>query len=240
MSTNKKAPRIPLPKGWKQHVRSAVLHVISVAQYATVYTRSWAADNADSRVRLKAELDRANQEIGLLREEMRIKDARMARIDPHRRPHYPPVERMAILQLRAARAWSLERTARVFHLTAPTISVWMRRLEDEGADGLVQLREPVNRFPDFVRYGLSRSIISRVAPWVSLSLRIDRTAAPCAAPWDRRYVARGRHPNTSCAIATASLTATRSGGGQNAKASVRLDTVPSVGTAASLSSSDSS
>jgi len=156
MSTNKKAPRIPLPKGWKQHVRSAVLHVISVAQYASVYTRSWAADNADSRVRLKAELDRANQEVGLLREEMRIKDARMARVDRHRRPHYPPVERMAILQLRAARAWSLDRTARVFHVTAPTISVWMRRLEDEGADGLVQLQEPVNRFPDLVRYVVQR------------------------------------------------------------------------------------
>lgn len=97
MSTNQETPKIPLPRGWKQHVRSAVLHVISLAQYATVYTRSWAAESANSRVRLKAELDRANQEIALLREERRIKDARMAEIDPHRRPHYPPVKRMAIL-----------------------------------------------------------------------------------------------------------------------------------------------
>ena len=54
--------------------------------------------STNSRIRLKAELDRANQEIALLREEMRIKDARMARIDPHRRPHHPLVERMAIMQ----------------------------------------------------------------------------------------------------------------------------------------------
>ena len=109
MSRNQETPKIPLPRGWKQDVRSAVLHVISLAQYATVYTRSWAADSTNSRVRLKAELDRANQEIALLREELHIKDARVARIEPHRRPHYPPVERMAILQLRAARGWRHDR-----------------------------------------------------------------------------------------------------------------------------------
>ena len=54
MSTNQETPKIPLPKGWKQHVRSAVLHVISLAQYATIYTRSWAADSANSCLRLKA------------------------------------------------------------------------------------------------------------------------------------------------------------------------------------------
>ena len=47
-----KPPRIPLPKGWIKHVRSAVLHVISLAQYAAVYSRSWAVDSMDSRVRL--------------------------------------------------------------------------------------------------------------------------------------------------------------------------------------------
>ncbi len=152
MSTNQDAPKIPLPKGWKQHVRSAVVHAISLAEYAVVYTRSWAADSTNGRLRLKAQLDRASQEIALLREEMRIKDARMTRIDPHRRPHYPPGERMAILQLRAARGWSLEQTAGAFHVTALTISSWSRRLEEEGPRALVQLRQPVNRFPDLVRY----------------------------------------------------------------------------------------
>ena len=156
MSTKREPPRIPLPKQWRRHVRSAVLHVISLAQYATVYTRSWAADSANARVRLKAQFDRANQETACLREEIRIKDARMARIDPRRRPQYPPVERMSILQLRAARSWSLSQTARAFHVTAATVSTWMRRLEEEGADALVQLHEPVNRFPEFVRYAVLR------------------------------------------------------------------------------------
>ena len=90
MSKNRKTPKIPLPRGWNQKVRSAVLHVLSLAQYTAVYTRSWAADSANQRVRLKADLDRADQKIVLRGEEMRIKDVRLARIDPHQRPHYPP------------------------------------------------------------------------------------------------------------------------------------------------------
>jgi hypothetical protein len=48
MSTNQKTPKIPLPEGWKHHVRAAVLRVISLAQYATIYTRSWAADSTNN------------------------------------------------------------------------------------------------------------------------------------------------------------------------------------------------
>jgi transposase InsO family protein len=151
-----KSPRIPLPKHWAEHVGSAVLHVISLAQYAAVYTRSWAVDSMNGRVRLRAQLDRAHQEIALFRETMRIKDARLARIAPLRRPHYPPTERMAILELRAARGWSLQQTAEAFQLTAPTIASWMRRVDEEGSNALVQMRVPVNKFPDFVRYIVQR------------------------------------------------------------------------------------
>ena len=97
MPRSKKAPQIPLPKSWKRHVRSAMLHVIALAQYAAVYTRSWAVDSMNGRVRLKAENNRLLEELAQREEEIRIKDARMARIAPHRRPHYPPTERMAIL-----------------------------------------------------------------------------------------------------------------------------------------------
>ncbi len=145
-----------MPKGWPASVKSAVIHTVALAQYVAVFTRSWAADCPIARVRLKAKLDRANQEIANLREEMRIKDARMASIPPHRRPQYPPTERMAILELKAARCWSLERTAKAFLVTAATISSWMRRLDEEGPDALVQLRQPVNKFPDFARYVVHR------------------------------------------------------------------------------------
>ncbi|MEN6449111.1 MAG: helix-turn-helix domain-containing protein [Thermoguttaceae bacterium] len=58
----------------------------------------------------------------------------MAQIPPHRRPQYPPTERMAILELKAARRWSLEQTARAFLVTAATIASWMKRLDEEGPD----------------------------------------------------------------------------------------------------------
>jgi len=154
--TGRKSPRIPLPRSWNKYVRSAVLHVISLAQYVAVYTRSWAVDSMNGRVRLKAENERLLQQLAVREEEIRIMDARMERIVPLRRPHYPPVERMAILELRAAQGWSLEQTARTFQVTAVTIASWMKRVDEEGPDTLVQLREPVNKFPDFVRYAVQR------------------------------------------------------------------------------------
>ena len=63
---------------------------------------------------------------------------------------------MAILELRAARGWSLQQTADAFLVTAATIASWMKRLDEERPDALVQLREPVNKFPDFVRYAVLR------------------------------------------------------------------------------------
>jgi len=54
-------------------------------------------------VRLAAQVERLREDCAQLREEIRIKDARMGRILPQRRPHYSPHERMAILELRAAR-----------------------------------------------------------------------------------------------------------------------------------------
>ena len=152
MSFNSQGPRVPLPKGWTASVKSAVIHAIALAQYAIVYTRSWAANSVNARVRLAAENSRLNEQVALLREELRIKDVRMGQIPPHRRPQYPPTERMAILELKAARGWSLEQTAKAFLVTAATIASWMKRLDEEGPDALVQLRQPVNRFPEFVCY----------------------------------------------------------------------------------------
>jgi hypothetical protein len=84
----KPSPKIPLPRGWPTSVKSAVLHVIAYALFTMTYAGGWAADSVNTRVRLKAELDQANQDHALLCEEMRINDARMAQLDPHHRP--PP------------------------------------------------------------------------------------------------------------------------------------------------------
>ena len=156
MLVQSQPPRIQLPKGWQGCVKSAVLYAISLSHYAIVYARAWAADSINARVRLAAENDRLHQECALLREELRLKDTRIAQIVPQRRPHYGPIERMAILELRAARGWSLKQTADTFLLTPATIAAWVKRIDDHGVNALLQLREPVNKFPDFVRYIVQR------------------------------------------------------------------------------------
>ncbi len=133
-----------------------MLYVISLAQFSMAYSRGWAADSVTPRLRLKARVDQLEQEVALLREEIRIKDVRMVSISPHRRPQYSPLERMAILDLRAAHCWSRQQTADTFLLTAATIGSWMKRVDEQGPDALLQIRDPVNKFPDFVRYAVQR------------------------------------------------------------------------------------
>lgn len=143
-------PEDSLPSGWPRHVRSALLQAASLAHRAVTYSRSWAADSPLTRVRLASRLEQAHHEIALLREEIRIKDTRWAKIDARRRPHYTPTERLAILALRTARAWSASQTARAFLLEAETIACWTRRIDEQDDKPLVMLPAPVNKFPEFV------------------------------------------------------------------------------------------
>lgn len=134
-------------------INTAVLHVASLAQAAVIHTRSWCADSSLARVRLAGQLEQARNEISQLREELRIKDARMRKIEPRHRPHYPPVERMAILELKASRGWNAAQTAKRFLVEPETICEWLKRVEDES---LIKVAVPVNRFPGFVRHAVRR------------------------------------------------------------------------------------
>ncbi len=97
------SPRFSLPKNWPQNVKTAVLHIISLAHVAMIHTRALVVNSSSARTRLAGDLQSSLDEISLLEEELRIKDARMAMIDAQRRPHYRSSERMAILELKAAR-----------------------------------------------------------------------------------------------------------------------------------------
>ena len=135
---------IRLPKGWPKRVRAAIVHVIALAHATLVCARGKAASTHGTAAQLRAKLDSARTEIALLREELRIKDARMAALAPRRRPRYRPTDRMSILELRAARAWSAAETARVFLITPTTVGSWLTRIDEEGESALVRTPEPVN------------------------------------------------------------------------------------------------
>jgi hypothetical protein len=74
--------RLPLPRGWSERIRSAVIHVISLAHASLTLARSVAANSINARIRLKADINRLRHELALLTEEMRMKDARMERTSP--------------------------------------------------------------------------------------------------------------------------------------------------------------
>ena len=154
--TTRKLPRISIPESWPSHVKSAILHIISLAHFSITHARGWAANSVSKRVRTTAEDDRLHQEIALLREELRIKDVRMCAIAALRRPRYAPTERLAILEVRAARGWTLKQTADAFLVSSATVASWSKRVSEQGPKALLPLREPVNRFPDFVRYAVQR------------------------------------------------------------------------------------
>ena len=205
---------LSLPRNWPRRVRSAAVHAVSLADLAMTRTLSRASDSFNPRLRLQAELERLRREISLLREEIRIKDARTEQIDPHRRPYYPPTARLAILELRAARAWSLAQTARIFLVNSLTISSWTGRLDEEGPDALVRLPVPVNRFPDFVGYLVKRlrilcpklgtvkmaQVLARAGlhlgpTTVRRMLRVPQKQGPLATRRASRRVVTARHPN---------------------------------------------
>jgi putative transposase len=111
----------------------------------------WCANSRIARVRLASDNQKLRTELALAREIAAIKDARMARIEPARRPHYAPEERLRILAVKAATGWNSAKLARCFQIAPLTIRSWPRRLDEDGPDALVKMPEPVNRFPDFVR-----------------------------------------------------------------------------------------
>ena len=137
---------IPLPGNWSWTARHAILNVIGIVRIAMLASRKYLIQHGDVPT---AHIHRLETEVELLREEARILSSRIARIAPQRRPQYPPIERMAILKLRAMRGWSKVETARHLFVSDDTIRSWQRRVDD---DTLLQTATPVNRFPDFIRH----------------------------------------------------------------------------------------
>ena len=156
MEQDRKPADIPLPKDWPEHARSAILHVIALAHLAIIGARGRASKATETREQLRGKLDSARAEIAMLMEELRIKDARMAHLEPRRRPHYRRTDRMAILELKAARAWSAAETARRLLVQPATIASWLKRIDEDGESALVKTPEPVNKFPAFVRHIVCR------------------------------------------------------------------------------------
>ena len=80
----------------------------------------------------------------------------MARIPAQCRPRYSPVERLEILELKAVCSWSQRETAKQFQIAPATVSSWLKRVDEDGPEAILRLRSPVNKFPELVRYSVTR------------------------------------------------------------------------------------
>jgi len=76
--------KIPLPRSWNRRVKSAVLQILALSHYTFAGLIARAVHDRNRQTPMRAEIDRLQQELALLREELRIKNARMARLHPHR------------------------------------------------------------------------------------------------------------------------------------------------------------
>jgi transposase InsO family protein len=147
---------VPLPKDWPHQVKAAVLQALSLISTATSVRQGHRSNSSLTAVRQEAEREAQADDLALSKEEIAILSARMSRIRPSQRPDYLSTERMRILQVRAARRWSLAETARHFQVEPETISAWMRRLNEDGDHALVKLTAPLNKYPAYVRYMVQR------------------------------------------------------------------------------------
>jgi hypothetical protein len=87
VATDRVSSDVPLPANWPSNVKSLILQVISLARLAIIHSRSWAANSVNARVRLQEQLEQVRNEVSLLQDEIRIKDARMSRLYASLRPH---------------------------------------------------------------------------------------------------------------------------------------------------------
>lgn len=143
-----------LPNFWPKNLKSVLIHVIAMARIISLYTKSRCMKNKKDAV--FAKLQQTQEEVGLLKEELLIKDLRMKRISAARRPHYTPTERLAILELKAARGWSTIQTAEAFLICPDTIDYWSKMLDSAEPKTLLRMSQPVNKLPDFVNYIVAR------------------------------------------------------------------------------------
>jgi transposase InsO family protein len=150
-----RSTELPLPEAWPTAIHSAMRYVAALAHYTIIQTRSWCANSQYARVRLAGKAERAECALATEREVNRIIVQRMARLPANRRPHFTPIERLQVLEVRAANGWTLAETGRRFGVMPATISSWEKELENPGT--LLKMSQPVNTYDE-----LTKAVVRRL------------------------------------------------------------------------------
>ncbi len=109
---------------------TAALQIIDsvaiVLGQAMQLARARVASVGSSVLRMMAERDHAYSETELLRRELEIFRGQREAMRSHKRPDYPPAQRLAILQVMRLRSWNTVVTARRFVLHPNTVRAWVQ------------------------------------------------------------------------------------------------------------------
>ena len=116
--------------------------------------RARLASAASPTVRLLVQRDQAFTEVDLCCREVEILRTQRQGLPPQRRPQYRPAQRLAILQLRRLRGWSIQKTAERFVVHRNTIRAWIRAAEGKGRPRLLARAVVWNRIDDAIRWAI--------------------------------------------------------------------------------------
>ena len=118
-------------------VLSLVDSMAIVLAQAYQLARARLASAGSPILRLMVQRDQSVSEADLLLREVEVFRAHREGLPPRRRPDYRPEQRLAILQLRRLRGWSIKKTADHFVVHRNTIRAWIRAAEGEGRPSLL-------------------------------------------------------------------------------------------------------
>ena len=117
---------------------------------------------ASPLLRLMIQRDHAITESALLRRELDILRASRQGLAPHRRPDYPPEQRLAIIQLMRMRGWNVKTAAGRLVIHHNTLRAWIKAVEGKGPNRLLDGAGVWNRVDDAVRWAARE--IRRLCP----------------------------------------------------------------------------
>ena len=95
---------IPLPESWSDNVKRAMNRALELARFDIIRVRGEVDYDYRTEVRLRGENDKLRNELALERDYIEIILSRFGQIPAKKRPNYSPVDRMRVLNHKAASA----------------------------------------------------------------------------------------------------------------------------------------
>ncbi len=145
------APQLnaPVPKQWSRFALANIICAIGLAAFARTEAALKVMNTAGEAQRLVIENAMLRDQLALITQILDIYKRRFIKLDPKKRPHVEPSDRLLILNIRALMGWTAEQTAQQFLLCANTVRNWFGKSFEPSS--IVTTNQPINKLSDRVR-----------------------------------------------------------------------------------------